>query len=251
MLSPLEQELTDYAKSFHTGDEGIDRNLRLKLAHTFRVRNETGKLADAERFSPELKELALRAALLHDLSRFEQFSRFRTFNDADSFDHGDRSAELAVERHMIDDFSEDGRADVLAAIRAHNKLTVPEGLSPRARQLAGAVRDADKLDIVPILLGYLEDPENESIVFGLGKKAELSPAVREALLRGECPRHRDMRTICDFISAKLMWAEDLNFGWSRREFLARGYLAAIMEFLPDTPLIRQLHENALAALNRE
>ena len=60
-----------------------------------------------------------------------------------------------------------------------------------------------------------------------------------------------MRTVCDFISAKLMWAEDLNFGWSRREFLKRGYLAAIMEFLPDTPLIRQLHENALAALNRE
>jgi len=250
MLSPLEQDLTDYAKSFHTGDEGVDRNLRLKLAHTFRVRNEAAALADAEHFSPEEKTLVLRAALLHDLSRFEQFTRFRTFNDIDSFDHGDRSAELAVQRNMIGDLSEEERADVLAAIRAHNKLTVPEGLSPRARRLAGAVRDADKLDIVPILLGYLEDPENESIVFGLGKKPELSPAVREALLRGECPRHRDMRTICDFISAKLMWAEDLNFGWSRREFLKRGYLAAILEFLPDTPLIRQLHANALSALRR-
>ncbi|MPM76131.1 hypothetical protein SDC9_123126 [bioreactor metagenome] len=250
MLSPLERDFTGYAKRFFTGCEEVDRNLRLKLAHTFRVRNEAAALALAERFSPEAEALTLRAALLHDLSRFEQFCRCRSFNDAESFDHGDRSAELAQERGMLDDLSPDEREDVLAAIRVHNKPAMPELLGPRARQLAGAVRDADKLDILPILIAHLKNPENESIVFGLKKEPELTPAVRDALLRGESPKHRDMRTVCDFIAGKLTWTDDLNYGWSRREFRKRGYLDAVMAFLPDTPLFRQLRENAARALDR-
>ena len=76
MLSKLEREFAVYAQSFFTGEESIDRNLRLKLAHSFRVRNEMRRLAEAESFSPEATCEALRTALLHDLSRFEQFQRF-------------------------------------------------------------------------------------------------------------------------------------------------------------------------------
>lgn len=249
MLSPLEQDFTNYAKGFFTGCETVDRNLRLKLGHTFRVRNEAAALALAECFPPELETLALRAALLHDLSRFEQFSRHRSFNDAESFDHGDRSAELALERGMLDDLTGEQREDVLAAIRVHNKPAIPEGLTQRARQLAGAVRDADKLDILPILIDHLRNPENESIVFGLKNEPELTPAVRDALLRGESPKHRDMRTVFDFIAGKLSWANDLNYGWSRREFRDRGYFDTVMEFLPDTPLFRELRANAMQALD--
>lgn len=68
------------------------------------------------------------------------------------------------------------------------------------------------------------------------------------MLRGECPRHRDMRTVCDFVSCKLLWAHDLNFNWSRDEFRKRGYLESIRSFLPDTPLIRQIYDNARNAL---
>ena len=66
MLSTLEKELVAYAESFYTDDEQLNRNLRLKLAHTFRVRNETTALAAAEAFPPEQARLAVRAALLHD-----------------------------------------------------------------------------------------------------------------------------------------------------------------------------------------
>ena len=248
MLSTLEKELVAYAESFYTDDEQLNRNLRLKLAHTFRVRNETTALAAAEAFPPEQARLAVRAALLHDLSRFEQFSRFRSFNDAESFDHGDRSAELAVSRRCLDDLTQPEQDDVLAAIRVHNKVAVPPGLTLRAGKLARAVRDADKLAILPILIGYLKDPENKSIVFGLDSTPELSPVVRDTMLRGECPRHRDMRTVCDFVSCKLLWAHDLNFNWSRDEFRKRGYLESIRSFLPDTPLIRQIYDNARNAL---
>ena len=128
MLSKLEREFAVYAQSFFTGEESIDRNLRLKLAHSFRVRNEMRRLAQAESFSPEETRGALRTALLHDLSRFEQFQRFHSFNDAESFDHGDRSAELAASGDWLEGFGPEERDAILTAIRVHNKLAIPPGL---------------------------------------------------------------------------------------------------------------------------
>lgn len=248
MLSALEQDFVAYAESFQTEDELLNRNLRLKLAHSFRVRDEAAALSAAEGFSPELARLSALAAILHDLSRFEQFSRFHSFNDAVSFDHGERSAELAISRCYLDNLTPQERDDVLAAIRVHNKVAIPPDLTPRAGKLARAVRDADKLDILPILIGYLKSPQNQSIVFGLDFAPEISPAVRDTMLRGECPRHSDMRTVCDFVSSKLLWAHDLNFNWSRNEFRKRGYLESIRSFLPDTQFIRQIYDNARIAL---
>ena len=248
MLSKLEREFAVYAQSFFTGEESIDRNLRLKLAHSFRVRNEMRRLAQAESFSPEETRGALRTALLHDLSRFEQFQRFHSFNDAESFDHGDRSAELAASGDWLEGFGPEERDAILTAIRVHNKLAIPPGLPELALLWSRAIRDADKLDIIPILLDYLEDPENESIVFGLSGKPELSPLVLESIMRGECPRHRDMRTVCDFVASKFLWANDLNFHWSREEFLRRGYLDRIMAHLPRTEMFVRLYENACRRL---
>ena len=189
-----------------------------------------GEVGEASLWSASWRRGALRTALLHDLSRFEQFQRFHSFNDAESFDHGDRSAELAASGDWLEGFGPEERDAILTAIRVHNKLVIPPGLPERALLWSRAIRDADKLDIIPILLDYLEDPENESI------------------MRGECPRHRDMRTVCDFVASKFLWANDLNFHWSREEFLRRGYLDRIMAHLPRTEMFVRLYENACRRL---
>lgn len=166
MKISLEQHLRDYAASFYNGQPENDRNIRLKIDHTFRVRDEARRIAAAELPDPAERSLAERAALLHDLSRFEQFARFGTFKDAASFDHGDRSAELAAEQHLLDDLDEAAQADVLDAIRSHNKLAIPGTLSERGTVLAQVVRDADKIDIMPILFDYLKHPTNKSVEIG-------------------------------------------------------------------------------------
>ena len=40
-------------------------------------------------FSAKEIELAGLIGLLHDIARFEQFTKYQTFNDRLSFDHGD------------------------------------------------------------------------------------------------------------------------------------------------------------------
>ena len=45
-------------------------------------------------FDARGRYLARLAALFHDVSRFKQYREFQTFRDADSFDHGEMSAEI-------------------------------------------------------------------------------------------------------------------------------------------------------------
>ena len=39
-------------------------------------------------------ELASLIGLLHDIARFEQYTKYKTFNDLESFDHGDYGVEI-------------------------------------------------------------------------------------------------------------------------------------------------------------
>ncbi len=249
MRNSLERHLADYAAAFLRNDPEFDRNIRLKLAHSLRVRDEARRIAAAESFPTREAELAEFAALLHDYSRFEQFSKFRTFNDAESFDHGEISARLVAGEQLLEPrTTPEERNRILDAIRVHNKVAIPPGFAEPERRLAAVVRDADKIDILPILLDYLEHPDNESIVFGLSREPRLSPAVRDALRQGCSPAHRDMRTVCDFVAGKLAWVYDLNYPAARAEFRRRNYLERLRSHLPDTGEIDEVYRNALKQL---
>jgi len=114
--------------------------------------------------------------------------------------------------------------------------------------IARAVRDADKLDIFPILLEYLAQPDNEAVVLNLKPSPELSPAVLSDMLAGRCPKLRDLKTKTDFLVAKLLWVNDLNFRHSLREFRRRDYVGQLAHYLPDTPEVRTIRAAVEAKL---
>ena len=240
MKQQLKSFFTAYADRFLAGEADFDRNILLKRDHSLRVLREAEALAAAEIPDAETRNLTEIAALLHDLSRLEQFRKFRTYNDLASFDHGNRSAELAEEMRLLDGLDAAAQTDILDAIRHHNKLALPENLSPRGAVIARAVRDADKLDIFPILLEYLAQPDNEVVVLNLKPSRELTPTVLNDMLAGRCPRLRALRTKTDFLDAKLLWINDLNFRHSLQEFRRRNYVGRLAHYLPDTPEVRTI-----------
>ena len=242
------REFRRYAESFLTGREAEDCGVSLKIQHTFRVLDETERLAAAEEFSPEELRLCRYAALLHDLSRFEQFVRYHTFRDAESFDHGDRSAELAAELGFTAPLPAEEAEAVLLAIRRHNKIALPAEAMGISAVPSRAVRDADKLDIMRLFLDYLDRPENPAVVFSLRADAPVSPEVLAALRERRSPNHAVMRSVSDFAAAKLVWAFDLNYRHSRREFRRRGYFERLMLHLPKQPELAELHRAAAAFL---
>lgn len=250
VIAALREELPRFAAGFLTGDVEIDRNIQRKIDHTLRVADEAAALAAAENFTLPERATLLAAALEHDRSRFEQFRRFRTFRDSDSFNHGERSAELAAELAELHRFGETARRDIIFAIRVHNLAAVPEAPSPAAARLAAALRDVDKLDIVELLLNYLSAPEDRAVTFNLDETPEITPAIAEAMRSGETPRHSEMVHAVDFIAAKLLWGRDLGFAHSAREFIRRRYMERLLSYLPRTPLIMEVYERECRILER-
>ena len=234
MKISLEQHLRDYAASFYNGQPENDRNIRLKIDHTFRVRDEARRIAAAELPDPAERSLAERAALLHDLSRFEQFARFGTFKDAASFDHGDRSAELAAEQHLLDDLDEAAQADVLDAIRSHNKLAIPGTLSERGTVLAQVVRDADKIDILRV---NVETPMEEiyNVSTAALRRSPVTPAVLDAFYAHHCVLHSLKQYPADNAVGHASLVFELCYPESLRIVDEQGWLWRLLDFKTDNP----------------
>lgn len=236
----LQNRFARYAQSFLTGDENTDRNLRLKEEHTFCVLKEARTIMAGEAVSPEEFSLGEIAALLHDLSRFEQIIRFRTFRDASSFDHGAESGRLAEADHWLDDLVGDDRRDVLFAIIRHNQMAIGDAPSPRAKKLAGIVRDADKIDIFRVFLQYLQQNDNPAITFSLADVRVVSPEILAAIREKRPADHAKMKSVVDFLAAKIQWAYDLNTATARKIFLERDLLKKLGAFFTDVPEIPEL-----------
>ena len=238
MTDDMIRRFREYAASFKGADDSCDRNIDLKVEHTLRVASEMSRLCAAVKIAGKSAELALYTAMLHDLSRFSQFKQSGSFNDAASFDHGDRSAELAAADGWVSDLDHRAAEAVLTAVCWHNKPAIPEGLSPEALLLTRLIRDADKLDIMNVLLRHLEHPEeNPAVTFSLDRHAGVTPGIAAAIAEGRQAAHRDMRSAADFVAAKLLWPFDLNFDWSKREFLRRDYIGKLLEHLPQDEVL--------------
>ena len=123
-------------------------------------------IAEDLKLNQEEIKLAMLIGLLHDIARFEQEKQYHTFNDFESFDHGDYGADLLkkVIRNYIDTNKYDNI--IFEAVRNHNKFRIDENLNEQEKFFAKIVRDADKLDImyetIDIFYKGTEDLVNES-----------------------------------------------------------------------------------------
>ena len=164
-----------------------DDMIKLKVVHTMAVRNSCEYIAKHLGLDDEDVALAVLIGLLHDVARFDQAVRFKSFNDVTTVDHamlgvrmlfGDWKPDYEKDRPldamdvekwakvnaldnvpgpMIRMFVEDDRYDqiIYDAILNHNRFAIMDGLDERTLLHAKIIRDADKLDNYRV---KLEDP---------------------------------------------------------------------------------------------
>ena len=143
-LEKAKEEFLNYTKNYDLNDKNIDR----KVWHSIRVMELSLDIAKKMNLNEEDIEIAGAIGLLHDLGRFDQFTKYQTFSDLDSFDHGDYAVELL--NKDIRKYIETDKYDTIIkkAIKNHNKFEIEEGLNERELFFAKLIRDADKLDIL-------------------------------------------------------------------------------------------------------
>ncbi len=120
-----------------------------KQSHSLRVMENAKEIATKMQLNEEQIEIATMIGLLHDIARFEQYTKFQTYSDQDSFDHGNRGVEILTENNKIREYVPTSQYDslILTAIQNHNKYAIAEGLTTEELLFSKIIRDADKLDI--------------------------------------------------------------------------------------------------------
>lgn len=224
-LKTMEAWMADYMKSFYNSNPEIQKGILMKEEHTWYVERYSRELALHLGLSEHDVELATMIGLFHDIGRFRQFTLYQTFVDAVSEDHAGLSVKVLKEQPFMNELEPEDLDLVYFAIMNHNKKVIEKTDDKRKLLFARLIRDADKLDIYRVLEPFLGPSD------GMG----FAPDFLEKFARGQQVDYNKIRTNDDRKLVRLMWVYDVNFAWTLKRIVDRGYVDKIIANLPDNP----------------
>jgi hypothetical protein len=234
--------------TFQEPDPLHQRSLDMKEEHTFRVCVAINRIAASLGLSENDCRIASVIALFHDLGRFPQYQKHRTFHDPDSKNHAKLSL-WELNRHRVLqplDYSE--RQIISRAIFFHNRLRLPENLEPKTLLHCQLIRDADKVDILRVMVEHFQTEEslrNPVITLGLGADTLVREEVYSLLFEERTMSYAKLKTINEFKVLQMSWVFDINFRSTLEILKERNDIGKLAATLPDTPLLPE----ALAFIN--
>ena len=240
-----EQWFHEYTREFLVGSEFDVANVQLKIDHTMRVLEFARQLAGAQGPAGGLTELAELAALFHDVGRFPQYARYRTFHDQMSVNHAYQGVVTLKQHRVLEDLPAAARRLVLGAVALHNRRSLPRGLARELKDLTQMVRDADKLDIFQVMLAHFTPGARHNKVVNLELRPDpdkYTPAILARVRKREMVNYQEMVWVNDFKLLLCSWIYDLNYPVSRRVVRERGYLEKLLGYLPQNSEFKRLGE---------
>jgi len=235
-----------------TDDEGV-KNIQLKITHTRKVCEAMALLADGEKLSENVSLIASAVALLHDVGRFPQYRRWRTFLDSDSDNHARLAIDVIRDENILIGIDRSEQLLIEEAVRFHNLLAPPATIQSPTKKYINLIRDADKLDIWRVFVELLAQPPEErasAATLGLPDLPDMASDACIAALDSGSIVHLDTITcLNDFKLLLISWIYDLTFATSRRILRDRGYIPALAATLPERSDIREAVAKALASLS--
>jgi hypothetical protein len=235
-----------YVSDFYCDDKFINDNIKLKQVHSKAVCDEISWLAGRLGLTDNQKLIAETIGLLHDVGRFKQFKKYRTYRDATSCNHSVLGAEVIREEGLLDGIDEQERLYIDTAVRLHGEKELPTDLDGETLLYCRLIRDADKIDIYRVVIKYyqqyLDDPKNFTLELEVPDVPGYSKKLVEHLLKAERIDYRDMKSFNDVKLLMLSWVYDVNFPPTLERIRQRGFLEKVIDFLPQTEDIGLVRE---------
>ena len=148
------EQFLSFVSHYDTNDKKIER----KLGHTIRVADIADKIATGMHVSDTNRDLIWLCGLLHDFGRFEQATKYGTYNDAVSTNHAVVSADMLfhglvgdrcdIRQYIESDVYDD---NIERALASHNAREISDGLSGIDYLLTSVLMDADKIDNINMM----------------------------------------------------------------------------------------------------
>lgn len=234
-LAELKTKFEKYIRRFDTPDPDVRKNIDLKAAHTRRVCENIRDIGQSIALSHQNLFLAETAALLHDIGRFEQYRRYRTFVDRKSEDHAALGVRIIRENRLLEAFDQASSEIVLRAVACHNRLALPHEAEAGSLLILKLLRDADKVDIWRVVTEYYQNSakhRNQAVELDLPDNDDIADPVCQALMRGHLVQMADLRSLNDFKLLQIGWIYDVNFPRTLEMVQENRYLEIIRDKLP-------------------
>jgi len=245
-LNEFKTWFNNFVAGFYGSDEYVNVHLKLKEDHSARVCDEMLYLCEQLNLNAGLRLLAETIALFHDVGRFPQFVKYKTYKDPLSVNHSVLAVETLQKENILSPLSENEKQIILTAIRYHGEKELPPNLTGDTMLMARLIRDADKLDIFKVVIdSYIQkrnDPDNFKLEIEMPDTPDITPGVLEAILTGGRIEYRALRTLNDMKLCILGWVYDINFKPTFLRLRERRNLETIFHFLPDTPDIHKARD---------
>jgi putative nucleotidyltransferase with HDIG domain len=226
-LRHLREWFKAFCRSYYLQDRGEQMNIELKERHSYHVAENARLIAQGEAMNGGDQLLAETAGLFHDVGRFPQYARYKTFRDAISVNHGVLGADTLEKTGALDCVEQSEREIIVKAVRYHNALAVPAEENGHAGVFMRLVRDADKLDIWRVFCEYYEGGEEsgaDAVPLGLPDLPGYSREALEAIMHRGIVRLGQVKTLTDLKLLQLSWVFDINFKASFRLAADRGII---------------------------
>jgi putative nucleotidyltransferase with HDIG domain len=235
----------NYVHTFKFTDQAIQRNIDLKEEHTMRVCKEIMDIGEQLGLNDDKLRLAEIIALLHDIGRFEQISRYQTFMDSKSVDHAELGIKILEHFEILKPFDDPIKEVVCCAVKYHSKPELPVIENETCIFFAKLIRDADKLDILNVVTGYYHGKErgkNGAIVLDLPDTPGISEAVYRTLMNKSIVNIDHVMNLNDFKLLQAGWIFDINFQPTLDSIKKRRYIELIRDVLPGSKAIDEIFD---------
>ncbi|MBN2426354.1 MAG: HD domain-containing protein [Calditrichaceae bacterium] len=239
----IKKWFTAYIFKFKNGDENYLRNIILKEEHTLRVCNEILYIGKNLGLKNHELRLAETIALLHDIGRFEQYDKYRTFSDRKSEDHASLGLKILEKYNVLKDIDEFNKKLIFRTIECHNKASLPKNESNIFLFYIKLLRDADKLDIWKVVTDYYQrqnSSRNSAVELDLPDTDGFSESVYQDLIGKKIVDFSNIKNLNDFKLLQIGWIFDINFASTLRRIQSRRYLEFIRDVLPKSPEIQRV-----------
>lgn len=226
----------NYAGSFIESNPDDQKALILKEIHTEKVCQNIRHITNQLLMTEDKIYLAECIALFHDVGRFPQLQKYKTFRDSISVNHGALGAETLLNLGILDRLPEKEQRIILQAVKYHNAFKIPRLEDARETHFLKLIRDADKLDIWRIFIEYYENREDIGTTAGLGlpDTQGYTESLLSSIYKKDIISLSQVSNLNDYKILQLSWIFDLNFKASFELFHERNYLNRVLLTLPQS-----------------
>jgi len=228
-----------HIRTFREPDPRHQRSLDLKEEHTSRVIAVMSRLTRTMQLSENDCRIAAVTALFHDLGRFPQYRRYRTFRDPDSENHAKLSLRELTRHRVLHCLDSTERHLSGRAVIFHNRHFLSDCLDPATLLHCRLIRDADKVDILRVMADEFRRPksqQNPVVTLGLDPEKGVRDEVYSSLFEKRIMNYTELENANEFKVLQMSWVFDINFRPTFEILRERGDLDVVAATLPPSAI---------------